>query len=202
MNTPARDPLIIALVGRAGAGKDLVAEHLVTYYGFVQAAFADSLKSMLEQHFVERGIDYAYLYEPGRKELTIPELGLSAREMMQRLGDCMRAADPDYWVKALADSLGLHHGALRAPVHDRIVISDVRYLNEAAWCVGQQATLVRLVRANAAPVRDHSSEQQADQLPVDHTIVNNGSNLHPFLALVDQLMEDLGLGARTPVGQP
>ena len=105
-----RDPLIIALVGRAGSGKDLAAEHLVGHYGFVQGSFADSLKYMLEAHFVERGIDYAHIYEPGQKDLLIPELGVSARELMQRLGDGFRAADPDYWVKALADTLGLQLG--------------------------------------------------------------------------------------------
>ena len=197
-----RDPLIIALVGRAGSGKDLAAEHLVGHYGFVQGSFADSLKYMLEAHFVERGIDYAHIYEPGQKDLLIPELGVSARELMQRLGDGFRAADPDYWVKALADTLGLREGPQRAPVHDRIVISDCRYPNEAAWCATQQATLVRLVRDRAAAVRAHTSEQAVDHLPCDHTISNNGSTAWGLHLLIDGLMADLGITARSPVGQP
>lgn len=200
--TSARDPIIIALVGRAGAGKDLAAEHLVGHYGFVQAAFADSLKNMLEAHLVQRGVDYAYLYEPGEKDRIIPELGASARELMQRQGDCMRAIDRDYWVKALADTLGLRDGPLRAPVHDRIVVSDCRYANEAAWCATQQATLVRLVRDTAAPVRAHGSEQAVDHLPCDHTIVNNGSSPIGLYLLLDRLMADMGLDGRDRVGQP
>lgn len=197
-----RDPIIIALVGRAGAGKDLAAEHLVGHYGFVQAAFADSIKYMLEAHFVERGVDYAYLYEPGQKDLIVPELGVSARELMQRQGDAFRAADPDYWVKALADILGLRDGPHRAPVHDRIVVSDCRYPNEAAWCATQQATLVRLVRDTAAPVRAHGSEQAVDHIPADHTIFNNGSSPIGLYLLLDGLMADLGLNGRDRVGQP
>ena len=198
----ASDPIIIAFVGRAGAGKDLAAEHLVARYGFVQAAFADSLKNMLEAHFVQRGVDYAYLYEPGEKDLIIPELGVSAREMMQRQGDCMRAFDPDYWVKALADTLGLRDGPQRAPVHDRIVISDCRYHNEAAWCVTQHATIVRLVRDTAAPVRAHASEQAVDQIPADHTLINNGISRFGFFQLLEGLMADIGLDRRDRVGQP
>jgi hypothetical protein len=197
-----RDPIIIALVGRAGAGKDLAAEHLVAHYGFVQGAFADSIKSMLEQHLVERGIDYAYIYEPGEKDLLVPELGVSSRELMQRLGDAFRGADPDYWVKALADTLGLRDCNLRAPVHDRIVISDCRYVNEAAWCATQAATLVRLVRDSAAPVRTHSSEQAVDQLPCDQTIVNNGSSPIGLHLMLDGLMADMGIDGRDRVGQP
>jgi len=200
--TAARDPLVIALVGRSGAGKDLAAEHLVTHYGFVQAAFADSLKYMLEAHFVERGIDYAHIYEPVQKNLVIPELGASARELMQRLGDWGRSVDPNYWVKALADMLGLRDSPERAPVHDRIVISDCRYSHEAAWCATQQATMVRLVRDTAAPVRAHSSEQSVDQLPCDHTIVNNGASPLGLYRLLDDLMADMGIDGRDRVGQP
>lgn len=196
------DPIIIALVGRAGSGKDLAAEHLVGHYGFVQGSFADSLKYMLEAHFVERGVDYAHIYEPGQKDLLVPELGVSARELMQRLGDAFRAADPNYWVLALADTLGLREGPLRAPVHDRIVISDCRYSNEAAWCATQQATLVRLVRDTAAPVRAHSSEEAVNHLPCDHTIVNNGSSPIGLYLLLDGLMADMGIHSRDRVGQP
>jgi hypothetical protein len=200
--TTDRDPIVIALVGRSGAGKDLAAEHLVHHYGFVQAAFADSLKYMLEAHFVERGVDYAHIYEPGQKDLIIDELGVSARELMQRLGDAFRAADPNYWVKALADIVGLRDGPHRAPVHDRIVISDCRYPNEAAWLATQQATLVRLVRDTAAPVREHASEQAVDHLPCDHTIVNNGSSPIGLYLLLDGLMADMGMHGRDRVGQP
>lgn len=196
------DPIIIALVGRAGSGKDLAAEHLVGHYGFVQGAFAESLKYMLEAHFVQRGVDYAHLHEPGEKDSKIPELGLSARELMQRLGDAFRAADRDYWVKALADTLGLRDGPLRAPVHDRIVISDCRHYNEAAWCATQGAVLVRLVRDSAAPVRAHISEQAADQVPCNHTIHNNGSSPIGLYLTLDGLMADLGIDGRDRVGQP
>ena len=70
-----RDPLIIGLIGRAGAGKDTAADYLCTAHGFERYAFAQPLKTMLEALFVEVGIDYARLFEPSLKEQPIELLG-------------------------------------------------------------------------------------------------------------------------------
>lgn len=191
---------LLGFIGRAGTGKDTAAAHLCQHYGFVRVAFADALKAMLEQHLADRHIDHAWLFEPHLKERPIPGIGVTARELMQRLGDAMRAADPQFWVHALADTIGLRapRGAWQ-PVHDRIVISDVRYPNEQQWvrqCGGQ---LVRLVRDQAQPVRSHSSEQFADQLPADHTLVNNGPTLYGLHSLLDGTMDSLGIDRRNPL---
>ncbi len=197
------DVTIVGIVGRAGVGKDEAALHLCRRYGFVRAAFADSLKDMLAHHLTLRGIDYAYLFEPHLKNTPIPGIGISGRELMQRAGEAFRAADVDYWVNALADTLGMAGPAAGwAPVHDRIVVADVRYPNEAAWVQQAGGMLVRLVRESAAPVRSHSSEQFADVLPSDHTLVNNGPTLVGLHTLLDGLAAHCGLDERSPVEQP
>lgn len=194
---------IVGIVGRAGVGKDEAALHLCRRYGFVRAAFADSLKDMLAHHLTLRSIDYAHLFEPELKNTPIPGIGISARELMQRAGDAFRAADEDYWVKALADTLGMAGPATAwAPVHDRIVVADVRYPNEAAWVHQAGGMLVRLVRDSATPVRTHSSEQFTDVLPSAHTLVNNGPTLLGLHSLIDGLAAHCGLDERSPVEQP
>jgi len=198
-----RDVVLIGLVGRAGSGKDTAAAHLCAEYGFVRAAFADSLKDMLAAHLEQRTIDYAHLFEPGLKEQPLPGVGVSARELMHRLGDAFRAADPDYWVKALADTIGMRgDSTAQYPVHDRIVITDVRYPNEADWVLRNGGTLVRLVREQAAPVRAHSSEEHADTLPAHHTLVNNGPTLVGLHSLLDGMMAHCDIEHREPVEQP
>lgn len=56
-------PMLVGLVGRAGAGKDTVAEVLVARHGFRRMAFADKLKEILSdafdvpiEHFSDRGM--------------------------------------------------------------------------------------------------------------------------------------------------
>lgn len=194
------DPLIVAFTGRAGSGKDTAAAHLVHHYGFIRVGFADSLKQMIEAHLVARGIDYAYLYDPDKKNLPIPNLGVSAREYMQRLGAMHRQMQPDWWVHALRDELGLSTDpAERAPVHDRIVISDLRFPNEAAWLLSEGATIIKLVRDGAALVRPDESEAHVDGMPCHHAITNNGPTLYGLHMLLEGTMAAMGVGTRPPV---
>ena len=109
------DPIIVGITGRAHTGKDTAADYMAREYGFVRAAFADPIRSMLEQMLTEAGIDYAWLYEPHLKNAPIAELGgVSARQMMQTLGTewgrvCM---GDDWWIRLLERHLGLQPGSI------------------------------------------------------------------------------------------
>lgn len=199
----AADPALVALCGRAGSGKSEAADYLAAEYGFETVAFADGLKDMLCAHFADLGIDYAHLYEPALKgepleshlRLT-PRSGepITARRMLQSLGDWGRGLDTDYWIACLALRAGLHAGA--SPVHDRILITDVRYFNEAHWARLQGSVLIRLERDSAAPVREHSTEQEVDALQVDATVANHGPTLEGLRGALRAAMADLRLEPR------
>lgn len=201
-----RDPMLIGLCGRAGTGKTEAAEYLVASHRFEQAAFADALKDLLALHFEALGIDYAHLHEQRLKNVPLPGLdfepgveGVTARYLMQTLGDWGRAIDPDWWVHALAHRVGLQMemGPARqpAPVHDRIVISDVRYPNEADWLISRGGVLIRLHRDQAEPVREHSSESHIDALPAHIDLINAGPTLVGFHALLDGALASVGIEA-------
>jgi hypothetical protein len=195
------DPMIVAFTGRAGSGKDTAAAHLVRHYGFIRAGFADSLKTLAANHFSDRGVDYANLYEPHLKNVPIAQLhGVSAREYLQRVGGVHRDMHPDWWVHALRDELGLSNDpARRAPVHDRIVISDLRFPNEAAWLLSERATIIKLLRDGAAPVRPDESEAHVDGMPCHHAITNNGPTLYGLHMLLDGTMAAMGVDRPPPV---
>lgn len=191
---------IIGLTGLAGTGKDSAALYLCQEYGFVQAAFADPLRSMVLQFLEEAGLDHAWLTERRCKERLITGLGVSARALMQTLGtEVGRALHPDLWVRHLGLRLGLDGQPGSTPVHDRIVISDVRFGNEAAWLRARGGRLVRLHRDTAAGVRPHASELQVLDLVPDVDLWNNGPTLHGLHGLLDGVMADFGVEARDPV---
>ncbi len=237
---------LVGLTGLAGTGKDAAARYLCEQYGFVQAAFADPLRSMVHQFLEEAGIDHAWLTERHLKERAIPGLGVSSRALQQAIGtEAVRALDPDLWVRHLHLRLGFgafpelleqlparpssfwsrvwervqslllgprsalsFDQAIRgldftptfdAPVHDRIVVSDVRFLNEATWLCSMGGHLVRLHRDSAPPVRAHSSEQSVLLLPADVDLRNDGPTFAGLHGLMDGVMADLGVERREPV---
>lgn len=195
------DPVLIGLCGAAGSGKSSAADVLCREYGFVQVAFADALRDMLCGLLAAQGIDHAWVTEPRLKERPIAALGVSGRRLMQTLGDWGRSLDPDWWVQALARSIGL---ADRLPpgtatAHDRIVISDVRYPNEAAWLRSRGGVLVHISREDAqapASTAAHSSEQHHALLGADVGLHNHGPTLEGLAGLVRALAADLNLEPR------
>jgi len=208
MTTP--DPTLIAFAGLAGTGKDTAAAHLVQRYGFVQAAFADPIRSWALSLMEEAGIDHAWLTERSLKEQPMPGLGVSARALLQTLGtEVGRHLSPDLWTRHMGLRLGLeastYDGELwprgqslwpRQPVHDRIVISDCRFENEAQWVKRYGGHVIRLHRMQAGTVRDHVSEAQVMSLPADVDIHNHGLTVDGLHALLDGAMATLGIEPR------
>lgn len=209
--------VLVGIAGAAGAGKSTAANHLCRHYGFVQAAFAEPIKLMLEALFEHCGVDYAHLYEPDLKERPLPApLGaaracanaqpMTARRLMQTLGTEWARVNlrADFWVDVMDAHLGMASGF---PVHDRIVVDDVRMANEAGW-IKRQPGGVLWRMANSRPLdrvrlaegaRNHASE--CGGVPanlVDHELVNDGSPID-LAWRVDRLMADMGLGRRPPV---
>lgn len=190
-----RDPAVIGLCGLAGSGKDTAAAYLVSVHRFEPLAFADPINDMLAVLLDGFGIDHAVLHERGLKEQ--PLVGLpghpSPRELKQRLGDCLRAIHPDIFVHSLAHRAGVNDLPRSSPVHDRLVVSDVRYPNEAAFVARLGGALIHLHRDSAAPVRSHSSEAHAATLAATVSLVNNGITPHGLYDLLDGTIDSLGL---------
>lgn len=178
---------IIGLMGLAGAGKDTAADHLEAVHGFARYAFADPMRTMLEAMLVDAGLDYAYMYEPALKEQPIPGIGHSYRHLAQTLGTewGRQQLGTDFWLNLAGLNLGLPH----APIHDRIVITDVRFPNEAAW-IQQHGGKVLRIQRNTAPVRSHISEQLMTEIEPWATVDNFGPVEH-LHAQLDALLHRL-----------
>jgi hypothetical protein len=160
---------IIGLTGYAQSGKDTFASILVEKYGYSRIAFADKIRDFLYginpmvgcsptgylQDLVNLvGWDRAK-QEPQVRRL-LQDLGISARELI----------DENIWVNAALSSIG---------ANDRIVITDVRFENEAAMIKSMGGQLWRIKRSGVGPVNGHVSESEMDGYKVNQIFVNNGS---------------------------
>lgn len=187
---------LIGLCGPAGAGKDTVADHLCQRFGFVRASFAEAPRQMLEALCSYANVDHAHLHERQLKERDMPVLRASYRRAMQTLGTewGRLQMDMDLWVRVLESHLGL---ATNSPVHDRIVITDVRYPNEAEAIERWGGRLVGVTRPQAMAVRAHSSEAYIGTLwGRCQTLLVNDSSLPGLRGLIDGMAAELGLQPR------
>ena len=185
-------PMLIGLTGAAGSGKNVAASYLEERYAFVPLAFADPLRDMLGALLPHVDLDSAWMVERALKEQPVHVIGTSYRALAQTLGTewgrgCVH---PDLWLRIAEYRANQALGG-----GDHVVLTDVRFPNEAAWLRAAGGTLVRIERDSAPPVRAHESEQHHRALRADHVLLNH-SSLAALEHRIDALMEAL----RYPAG--
>lgn len=156
---------LIGIAGRARSGKDTVASFIIAAVGGYKYSFADPIRSML----VPLGVDMDHPYWKSRKEEIIPALGVSPRQMMQTLGTewGRTLINPDLWM-LLAQQRLLRSGP-------GMVISDVRFENEAAWIRKHGGRIIHVVRPDAQAIEQHVSEDGIEVLDSDAQLFNSGT---------------------------
>lgn len=182
-----RPPLLLALSGHAGAGKDSAATYLEDQYAFAVIAFAEPLLDMLGGLLPHADVDGAWLIERSLKELPMPVLGKSYRTLARTLGDALRAIDPEFFVR-----IAVHRVRQALDQGSNVVVTDVRYPNEAAALEQMGAHAVRVFRpaAHRPELVPHSSEAHVDTLAFQ-TLINNGGSRVAFYDQLDELMVQL-----------
>lgn len=170
-------PPLIGLVGPAGSGKDTIAEHLVEHHGFVRVAFADRLRE-----FAAR-IDpvFAALCAAHGGYETAKRAHSHIRNRMIEVGNAARdIIGGDVWIDAVEDTLVGLTG------DEPVVITDVRFLNEAEWIEDSRGTIVSVQRPDFSL---STSEERAISATAELYVENDG-DLHQLRERVDMLAED------------
>lgn len=126
---------IIGLSGKARAGKDTAFIYF-SYNKFVRMSLADPLKELCRKMFylTKEQTDGAL------KETIDPRYGLSPRQILIKVGNDMRSIWSGVWIDQLLTKIKT------LPTDSRIVITDVRYKNEAIALKEAGAYLARLER--------------------------------------------------------
>lgn len=161
-------PSLIAFCGYAGSGKDTIADALVAKHGYVKVRLADPLKAMLRTLLELQGVTHPDEWIDGRyKELASYALaGKTPRHAMQTLGTewGRMHMDQEFWLKCWANA---------AKNHKRVVVSDVRFPNEAAFLNQRAAAIFRIHRPSLdVPAYAHASEAYVQALPVRGVLMN------------------------------
>jgi hypothetical protein len=197
-------PLIIALTGRPGAGKDSIGDVLAPQQGFARIAFADALRREVCEAW---RIDMRMLTDRPTKELPRPALAAgmcsdpafmrwvadggdslteprSPRWALQRWASFKRRFIPDYYARIVERWIGRQIGC----GWDRIVVTDLRDPVEETMLRRLGVQVVRVHRPELAALPEdtamHVSEQH-HRVKADADILNDGS----LQALADAALE-------------
>lgn len=118
--------IIIGITGRIGAGKDTAADYLVKKHGFIKLSFAAPIKRMINVMLGLPSYDLSNWNDREWRNREIPGIGRTPRYLAQTLGTewGRDRVNPDLWIELTFK---------RIKLFQNVVISDVRFFNEAKW---------------------------------------------------------------------
>jgi hypothetical protein len=165
--------MLIGLTGRAGHGKDTAANALA---GYRKYAFADPIKEALNAMF---GFHHHFWEDREWKETPLPGIGRSPRFLAQTLGTewGRERVRPTLWVDLFIMTMRrwqVEQQATRPYEVLNVVVSDVRFPNEAKAIKELGGRIVRVIREGGTDLpgggSGHQSEAGIPPELLDHTI--------------------------------
>jgi hypothetical protein len=191
--------MIIGLTGKKGSGKDTAAKYLVDNYGYERKGFADSLKKSVAALFDipfekvdEYKIDMGKLprveviLDVAKPDQTTVQYSMSWREFLQRYGteSHREIFGYDFWVNQVLPVPDHYVDYIK---NQKLVISDVRFDNEAARVRQYGGKIIEIVRPSLADVKDsHVSEQTPEP---DFQLINLEDLCDNLYNALDEFME-------------
>jgi len=167
----------IGITGKARSGKDTFADILCEEYDFAKVALARPIKEACSLIF---GIPEENFYLDDKKEETDEYWKMSPREIAQIFGtEAMRNAfGDDIWLRVAEQHIRQSISSLPEGHIKGIVISDIRFENEAKWMRGEMnGQIVHIHRCSLGDgvVRGHVSEMGVRWENGDLGLHNDGS---------------------------
>lgn len=165
---------VILLSGKAGSGKDYLAD-LLGDYGYDRFAFADYLKDITAKKYSLCREDFNT--QEGKKKV---HYGKTYRQLLIETGAECRSDDDDFFSKKIIDTI-------KESMADYGVVTDLRFPNEYTYTLNMlpKECVVTFVRINRDDhiVVDDKSETLLDNFAFDVVLDNNGTAEH----LIDQI---------------
>ena len=178
--------MIIGISGKALSGKDTSANMLEKLYAHPDMTYESYEKKSQEYHWSYAPVtithfadslkeaamtlcilgDWDVNTQEGKKQ-KIEWLGITVRELLQKLGTCVRQGiDNEFWIKSLYANCA---------DFDNIIIADVRFPEEVKSIKDRGGVVLRLIRDGAGAGNHISETALDDYTDWDYVIENNGT---------------------------
>jgi len=166
--------IVIGFGYKKSSGKSTLAKFLSTHINcthpklrVTEVSFASKLKDISFQLYGWAGLKRAIYYETHYtdKEIILPLIGMSPREIWIGIGNSLRAVYSNTWIDY----------ALKSIKSDIIIISDMGFTNEARAIRTKGGKLIKLIRDNQPKGTDPREVELDSWADWDLVINNNGS---------------------------
>jgi len=191
--------MLIGVVGKARVGKDTFATELagelfrLTKQRYVLMAYAHELKIRVQKEF---DLSYEQLWgdEKEKQDLRYtkqlqgvssnPADYWSPREILQSYGEFYRSIEYNFWANRLFEIIDDRE-------YKRVIITDVRHVNEAFPIIDRGGFLIKIVRDTNKVVsthgQDHISETSMDTFTNIDIVIENNSTIEEFKSSVKEV---------------
>ena len=169
--------MIIAICGPKRAGKDTIADHLISKYNYEKIKIADPLKSVTKELF---GFTEDQIGETDAKDIIDERWGITPRRALQFFGTevmqyKIQELLPDigrkFWINRLVEGSISNPGA-------KYVISDLRFLHEYEELYKKtkdNLCIIKVLRPGKTDEKDtHVSELEYKGIKEDILLINDG----------------------------
>jgi len=179
---------IIGISGKAYTGKDTIADYLVQAHQFRKLAFGDRIKDIISLLYSQRlaGLEF---HGETAKEMPIPGMRGSMRELMQTLGQWARRFDDGVWIEPVKREMARFlrcTGVQAWPAG--FVICDVRLEHEAHWIRSMGGVIWHVTRKDAPAARVDETEKGTLLYPEKDEWIENDQSQQDLPMKIDQLL--------------
>lgn len=178
--------ILIGVTGKKFHGKTSVVRHLVEKYGFYSINFSDKLKSTVSELW---DIPRHTLESPKLKEVLDKRYGFSPREIMQLFGtEVARQITPKIWIYQVERELKRWKDENSV----RIVIGDVRFINEASMIKSLGGTIFKVLREDFLDEKhiNHQSEREIDSIKEDFLLFAKSGEVSKLHEQIDSIVDE------------
>lgn len=176
--------ICIGIHGKAGSGKDTLADYLVAKHGFTKVSFADGVRKGLaaatgDAKFLDNSQE--------AKQEVCEALGETRRKALQTYGLLMRDKfGADVWIRCAMR-------CMERSGNTKFVISDVRFQNEAEAIIKSGGMIIRLERPNNGYALQGEEAEHASEVPLPaamtHMTWQNDGTIEDLYHKADSLQE-------------
>lgn len=186
---------IIAFGHRQQVGKDTAVKFSLSHIRLehhgttvARCSFGDIIKSQAFQLFSWAGLEEGVYYEnnPQFKNIVLPTIGKSPRQIWIELGNAGQSLYPKLWNE-------LSFRRFNAEI---ALVSDLRKIEDIEFCRMFPSKMIRIDNPRVPQVEDNCDEKLANYLDWDFVIQNDGNFQElnfKIKSLVDEILQEWNL---------